>query len=142
MLLSVFHENAMNRINHKRSANKRFCAAANNFRKLRCGPRANTCCHAPPRMDCSTTQLAYVRNERATRVVYVCSIYYCRLLSLCCRCDTAAVLLPLLLRVLLIGLFYFYCCYGVPGTFLLISTTAAVAVQTLVRFLLCWMLGS
>ena len=36
-------------------------------------------------------------------------------------------------------IFFFYCRYAVPGTFLLISTTS---VQTVVRFLLCWMLAS
>ena len=61
------------------------CTAANNFRKLFCGPCANTCCHAPPRMDCRT-QLAY--GTRATSIVYM------RMLCLgCCRCAAASVLL-------------------------------------------------
>ena len=74
-------------------------------------------------------------DERHTRI-YALS----RLRSVCCHFGTAAVLLLLLM---MIRLFYFYC-YAVPGTFLLISTTAAAAVtvQTVLRFLLCWLLGS
>ena len=50
-----------------------YFTAANNFRKLFCGPCASTCCHVSPRMNCSS-QLAYGTRERQASYTCVCSI--------------------------------------------------------------------
>ena len=96
------------------------CTAGNNFRKFFCGPCANTCWHAPPKTDWRT-QLSYGTRERHASYRYALS----RVLSLCCRCGTAAVLL-------LLGLFCFYC-YAVPW-YIFIDTSNCCWNSTVVRF--------
>ena len=85
------------------------------------------------------------RTERESDKRRILAYALSRLLSLCCRFGTADALLLLLLLMLLrlewsysSALLYEYLVVFLSTT----PTTAAVTVQTVVRFFLRWMLGS
>ena len=138
MLLFVFEKKVMNRIKHKMISQRMLCTAAN-FRKFLWPVREYMLPRSP---ENGLPYSARVRNESDKHRIHAYALS--RLLSLCCRFGTAAVLLLpllLLLLLLLLGLFCsYYFAARVPGTFFF--NYYCCCNSTVVRFLLFWMLGS